>query len=548
MASEADSSRSAPSTTQNSTQTRSRGPSAHTTWAHSRSARPGEDSTQKYCIHCTTDPIFKTTVTTNLRNHLKTKHKIIVEGTQSPIQATTIEQLQQLYLQAESLRQTDNIDAQVFRKQLNQDVINEALVSLIVVRNLPFQLVEWSEFHTFCQVLNPESHSAITTAHSQIGKKIDQAWQCHKDTVRKKLQSALSSIHISVDIWTSPNKLLLLAVVADFIDCIEEKHIKALLALPPVKGHSGQMQFTALLPVLQDYGIVRKLGALVADNSGTNDTLCREIEAHLLEEEHLEWDSTHWRLRCLGHIINLAVQAFLFHNSIEMEDLESYDDLEAAGQFQNDDETRKKFRLLGPLGKLHNIIVNIRGSTSRTAEFLDLAGRMIPLDNRTRWNSWFESLLVADKHMSSVDTYTKEHFAELSADYLTPEDWARLRTIKSFLQPFQRATLETQGYRATIDSVLFTMDILVQYFKTALVSILSLVFSSFKEILTLYNSLNMLLTMSFALGLGRGGQFLTSIILKQMIHLYMLLPLFFTQIVAQSISRQIGQQNGLRQS
>ena len=84
------------------------------------------------------------------------------------------------------------------------------------------------------------------------------------------------------------------------------------------------------------------------------------------------------------------------------------------------------------------------------------------------------------------------------------------------------------------------MDILVQYFKTALVSKLTLLFSSFKEILTLYNSLNMLLTKSFALGLERGRQFLTSIILKQMIHPYMLLPLFFIQIAVQSISKQIG--------
>jgi hypothetical protein len=138
----------------------------------------------------------------------------------------------------------------------------------------------------------------------------------------------------------------------------------------------------------------------------------------------------------MGHIINLAVQAFLFHNSIEMEDLELYDDLEAAGQFQNDDETRKKFRLLGPLGKLHNIIVNIRGSAGRKAEFLDLTGRMIPLDNHTRWNSWFDLLLVANEHASSIDMYSKERFPELSMDYLTPEDWARLRAIKSFLKPF----------------------------------------------------------------------------------------------------------------
>jgi len=85
------------------------------------------------------------------------------------------------------LGQTEEIDAQVFQKHLNQNVINEALVSLIVVQNLPFQLVEWPEFYTLCQLLNPKSDSFITTAHSQIGQKIKEAWQTHKDTVQKKL-------------------------------------------------------------------------------------------------------------------------------------------------------------------------------------------------------------------------------------------------------------------------------------------------------------------------------------------------------------------------
>jgi len=182
--------------------------------------------------------------------------------------------LKELYHQAESSGQTSEIDTQVFRKQLNQDVINEALVSLIVVRNLPFSTVEWPEFHTFCQVLNPESKDFVTTTHSQVKNKIKKAYEIHKDTIRKKLQSALTSIHLSVDIWTSPNKHLLLGVTGDFIDCIEEKHLKTLLGLRPVAGHSGDDQFDVLLPLLQDYDIVRKLGAIVGDNSGTNDTLC----------------------------------------------------------------------------------------------------------------------------------------------------------------------------------------------------------------------------------------------------------------------------------
>ena len=97
---------------------------------------------------------------------------------------------------------------------------------------------------------------------------------------------------------------------------------------------------------------------------------------------------------------------------------------------------------------------------------------MIPLDNRTRWNSWYLSLVVAEEHASSIDTYTKSHthWNELSEDYLTPEDWNRLRKIKSFLKPFHRATLEAQGHSPSLEKVLFTMDILVRYFKDSLVS------------------------------------------------------------------------------
>lgn len=94
-----------------------------------------------------------------------------------------------------------------------------------------------------------------------------------------------------------------------------------------------------------------------------------------------------------------------------------YNELEESKELG--DETKRKFQLLRPLGKLHNIIVNIRSSASCTVEFLDLAKRMIPLDNCTRQNSWYLLLVVADKHVLSIDTYTKNHFAELFKDYLT---------------------------------------------------------------------------------------------------------------------------------
>ena len=346
-------------------------------------------------------------------------------------------------------------------------MINEALVSLVVVRNLPFRAVEWPEFHTLCRTLNPESSGFITTAHSQLARQISSSWQSCQDIVRKKLQSAISSIHLSLDIWTSPNRYSFLGVCAHFVD-YSEKRYKALLALRPVANHSGNEQFDCLLQVLKDYGVVRKLGVVIGDNSSTNDVLCRTIEDYLKEYEDIEWNSMFQRIRCTGHIINLAVQAFLFKSLIETDQLEAYDQEEENGDKGDEEKRRLVFRLLGPLGKLHNLVKDIRGSASRTKEFKDMAKRIVPLDNRTRWNSWYELLCVADQLAGSIDIYSKNHFARLKDDYLNPTDWEQLRTIKTFLQPFYRATLETEGDKATIDRVLFTMDVLVEYFRTSL--------------------------------------------------------------------------------
>jgi hypothetical protein len=90
-----------------------------------------------------------------------------------------------------------------------------------------------------------------------------------------------------------------------------------------------------------------------------------------------------------------------------------YDEKERRGEIRDKEESRVVFWLLGPLSQLYNIIVHIRGSSSRIKEFVELVGRMIPLDNCTRWNSWFLMLVVAIEKARAIDTYVKNHFATL---------------------------------------------------------------------------------------------------------------------------------------
>jgi hypothetical protein len=137
---------------------------------------------------------------------------------------------------------------------------------------------------------------------------------------------------------------------------------------------------------------------------------------------------------------------------------------------------KESWRQMGSLGKLHNIVVHIHGSSARIQAFKDLAGRGLPLDNATRWNSWYNMLTVAIEKASAVDSYTKNWLESLRDDFLSPEDWKSLHQSAAFLQPFYRATKETEGDHATIDRVLWTMDILVKHYEKSQVSFLYRIF------------------------------------------------------------------------
>jgi hypothetical protein len=69
---------------------------------------------------------------------------------------------------------------------------------------------------------------------------------------------------------------------------------------------------------------------------------------------------------------------------VKIKELQSYDNQDQKKEKKGKKEKRVKFQLIGPLGKIHNIIVYIRGSTAYITEFLKLAKRQILLNNHTR--------------------------------------------------------------------------------------------------------------------------------------------------------------------
>ena len=79
---------------------------------------------------------------------------------------------------------------------------------------------------------------------------------------------------------------------------------------------------------------------------------------------------------------------------IDLNELELYDLKDIDKEFTEEEATRAKFRLLRLFGQRHNIVIHIRRLNARTNHFRKLIKRIILMDNRTRWNSWYNMFLI----------------------------------------------------------------------------------------------------------------------------------------------------------
>ena len=98
-----------------------------------------------------------------------------------------------------------------------------------------------------------------------------------KEHVKLALQSAISSIHFTLDIWTSPNAHALLGIVSHYTN--EQGAPKqSVLVMKELRGeHIRENLASVFLKVLEDYQIISKLGYMMMDNANNNDTMMEYI-------------------------------------------------------------------------------------------------------------------------------------------------------------------------------------------------------------------------------------------------------------------------------
>ena len=419
-----------------------------------------------YCKKCT----FKQSAHNRIRKHLLT-HGIRIDTLPSEKKVAVEGSIEGLFGKQKAHEEGRNIEQEKHLKAaINKEAYNEALIQLIARRGLPLSIPDWAEIYTLIYSINYMAVDIVMQSRSLVPQQLDNSFHLHQSAITKRLQTSLSLIHFTIDLWSAPNHKSLQAIVAHFVDADTRKVQKALLSLRELPGtHSGEAQAEIFISVVQEYGLKDRIGWFTLDNVYSNDTMLRAIARSIPQ-----FDPTQHRLRCNGHIINLAVQAFLFGKDKEASEeairqIALLSKNETKGNLERQ-VSAAEWRKLGALGMLHNLIIYIRSSDQLYQSFLRQAGRMIPRDNKTRWNSWYLMIHVALSLRGEVNNFIDAQIKaepSLLVDYLLPNHWQELQELHDFLEPFHEVTKDTEWDTSTLDQVLSGMDFLLTHYYEA---------------------------------------------------------------------------------
>jgi hypothetical protein len=314
--------------------------------------------------------------------------------------------------------------------------------------HIAFSCVESVYFRELLLYVAPSLEPYFVAAGSTIRRWILDEFDKARLRVKTELDQSQSRIHISFDLWTSPNQRAFVGVVGHYLN----KDIQCqstLIGLRRLRGsHSGENIAEAIIPILQDYEIANKLGCFMSDNAETNDVAIRLILSQLRPD--IQNPGTR-RVRCLGHILNLAAKAFLFGKDPDSFEVEA----NTANTLSQLQKVQELWRRKGALGKYHNTCAFIRATPQRRDAFTNccvgldedkLNELMVILDNSTRWNSILLSLQRGLTLKQRIQLFTIQHKREIGPDCLDDEDWELINDIVIALAPFERLTIRMQGH------------------------------------------------------------------------------------------------------
>ncbi len=142
-------------------------------WTYTRPPRFNEPERKGnnhilYCKHCPPETSYDSLIIINFHHHFANKYDIIIEKRQNTILVVASDDLDRLYKMLYKNDQIEKVETKIIKKILYKEIINEVIVSLVIVQNLLFSFTEWSEFYIFFKTINLQMTGYFTIIYITI--------------------------------------------------------------------------------------------------------------------------------------------------------------------------------------------------------------------------------------------------------------------------------------------------------------------------------------------------------------------------------------------
>ena len=254
--------------------------------------------------------------------HLAKDHSILITSSTQAARAldalrSTKLQQQALFRPKQRLLSSDS--------DLDGRALRAHFLAWIVADNLSRSIAKSPFFRSFLQYISPNANELLPRDPKTIRGDLRCAVNGLKSYVQRSLSTALSRVHIICDAWTSPNGYAIWGIQAQYLDSKSDLQCITIGLERLQSSHDGRSLASVTYAAIEHYGFAKSLGYAILDNASTNDTLANTLASRLSDID-VNWDPIQHRIRCFGHIVNLAASAFIY---IDPKDMPPADD--AAG-------------------------------------------------------------------------------------------------------------------------------------------------------------------------------------------------------------------------
>ncbi|KAL2936366.1 Zinc finger BED domain-containing protein DAYSLEEPER [Bienertia sinuspersici] len=308
---------------------------------------------------------------------------------------------------------------------LDQDRCIHEIAKMIILHDLPANMVEHPGFIDFARILQP--HFTMVSFES-VQSEILAIYTREKKLLANTLAEIPGRISLTMDLWTSDQTLGYAILTGHFIDAdwrLRSRVLKFVLVPFP----ESQVAFNhAVVSCLSEWGLENKLFALTVDQSFANEAVIGNLKGLLSIKNSQMLNGQFLIANCYARFMNRMA-------------------MEALGQAR---DTVTKVRDSVKYVKTSELCENMFYKLKQQLQIP--CSQSLAIDNQHKWDSTF--------HMLSTAWELKEVFSRLYAsdtDYeqaLSADDWKCIEVLSVYLRLFYDAAaiLSTELYPPTANT------------------------------------------------------------------------------------------------